>query len=410
MHKATKLFKALKEGLVSFDGAHDIYTPQVLVEEILSKIHLNGDILVMFNIEFVISLVYTYNIDPGTITFYSDHQNKSEMARRLGVKYVITTLETDMKFDVIVGNPPYNDAVGTNREESKNTNNSNLYFDFILKSISLAPTGTISFVVPSAWMTNDRVKNKMMAAGLKSIMSVDPTYFPNVGIRSGITTFQLEHGYSGNIDIANESVKYSIKRSGALSFENPKKYDIIEKLKSVDNLGVHLKLGNYVVKKGTKGSIDRLLQNDSTYSDTKSKTHATQVLIYCGGIKKAAEYVYSSVKQAGRRPALAIPNASDKFILGAVRFIPKGVGISDRHKAVYFNTDAEAVNAQEYLTSKLIKFVIGTTKHNDTVNTNKNSFGHIPMIDFCKKWTDQDLYNYFNLSQDEIDYVEANVK
>jgi site-specific DNA-methyltransferase (adenine-specific) len=410
MHTATKLFKALKEGLVSFDGAHNIHTPQALIKEILDKIDLKGNILVMFNIEFVIDLVYTYNIDPANITFYSDHQNKSMIAHRLGVKYVITTLGTDMKFDVIVGNPPYNDAVGTNREESKNTNNSNLYFDFILKSIDLAPTGTISFVVPSAWMTNNRVKNKMLDAGLKSITSVDPTHFPNVGIRSGITTFQLEHGYIGNIDIVSESAKYSIKRSGALSFENPKKYKIIEKLKSSNNLGVHLKLGNYVVKKGTKGSIDRLLQNDSTYSNTKSSTHATQVLIYCGGIKKSAEYVYSSIKQAATQPALAIPNASDKFILGAVRFIPKGVGISDRHKVVYFNTDAEAVNAQEYLNSKLIKFVIGTTKNNDTVNTNKNSFGHIPMIDFSKKWTDQDLYNYFNLSQDEIDYVEANVR
>lgn len=108
MHKTTKLFKALKEGLISFDGAHDIYTPHALVEEILSKINLNGNILVMFNIEFVVSLVYTYNIDPTTITFYSDHQNKSEMARRLGVKYA-TSLEniTMNSRPVLLVNPPY---------------------------------------------------------------------------------------------------------------------------------------------------------------------------------------------------------------------------------------------------------------------------------------------------------------
>lgn len=90
-----------------FSGAHNIYTPQPLVEEILSKINLNGTILVMFNIEFVVSLVYTYNINPSTITFYSDHQNKSKMAQRLGVKYIITTLGTDMAFDIVLLNPPF---------------------------------------------------------------------------------------------------------------------------------------------------------------------------------------------------------------------------------------------------------------------------------------------------------------
>lgn len=108
MHKATKLFKALKEGLVAFDNAHDIYTPHALVEEILSKINLNGDILVMFNIEFVVSLVYTYNVNPATITFYSDHRNKSEIAQRLGVKYV-TSLENIVMNSrpVLLVNPPY---------------------------------------------------------------------------------------------------------------------------------------------------------------------------------------------------------------------------------------------------------------------------------------------------------------
>jgi hypothetical protein len=108
MHKATKLFKALKEGLVDFRGAHDIYTPNALIDEILSKINPNGDILVMFNIEFVISLVYTYNIDPMTITFYSDHQNKSEIARRLGVKYVTSLENVIMKSrPILLVNPPY---------------------------------------------------------------------------------------------------------------------------------------------------------------------------------------------------------------------------------------------------------------------------------------------------------------
>lgn len=410
MTQVTNIYKYLKRNN-DFIGSHSIHTPELVVNQVLSKIDLNNkSILVVYNVEFLVSLVYTCKVNPANITFLADHPNKVKWAQRLGLtaKRIINKLDTNMKFDTIIGNPPYNDAHGTNREESKNTNNSNLYFDFILNSIEQA--SAVSLIVPSAWMTNDKIKNKMVSAGLKSIMSVDPTYFPNVGIRSGITAFNIDQGYNGNIDIINQGSRYSINRNSVLSFENPKKYTIIEKLKSANNLGSHLKTGKYIIKKGTKGSIDRLLQHDTTYSKILDSVYNTQVLIYAGGTKKPADYLYSSIKQASNKPAIAIPNASDKFKLGAVRVVAAGIGISDRHKAVYFATDAEAINAQQFLNSKLIKFVIGTTKHNDTVSTNKNAYGHIPMIDFTKNWTDQELYTYFNLTQDEVAYIEANVK
>lgn len=140
MNKVNKIYKALKEGLISFDGAHAIHTPQALVEEVLSKIALQGDILVLFNVEFVISLVYTYNIAPENITFYSDHDNKSRFCSKLGVKY-ITSLETDMKFDVVLTNPPYQDI-------DKNP----LYYKFHNNIVNklLKPGGEVAEITPDA--------------------------------------------------------------------------------------------------------------------------------------------------------------------------------------------------------------------------------------------------------------------
>lgn len=33
-----------------------------------------------------------------------------------------------------------------------------------------------------------------------------------------------------------------------------------------------------------------------------------------------------------------------------------------------------------------------------------------PELDFTRTWTDQELYQHFNLTQEEIDYIESVVK
>ena len=40
----------------------------------------------------------------------------------------------------------------------------------------------------------------------------------------------------------------------------------------------------------------------------------------------------------------------------------------------------------------------------------KDKFSFVPLMDFSRQYTDQDLYNYFNLSQQEIDYIESLIK
>jgi hypothetical protein len=106
MNQLDRIYKVLKQGDISFKGAHDIHTPRTLVEEILSKISLDGNILVMFNVEFIASLVYSKNVNPKNITLFSDHDNKNLIAEKIGVNY-INKLEDKMKFDVVLMNPPY---------------------------------------------------------------------------------------------------------------------------------------------------------------------------------------------------------------------------------------------------------------------------------------------------------------
>jgi hypothetical protein len=109
-----------------FAGSHNIFTKRDIVDQILTTFPtLTGSWLVLYNLEFAISLIYTYNVNPKDITFYSDHTNKSLVARKKLNINVIDKIdagyETDLKrlvkmkikFHNSVSNVPYN-----TREES----------------------------------------------------------------------------------------------------------------------------------------------------------------------------------------------------------------------------------------------------------------------------------------------------
>ena len=126
---------------VVFSGAHDIHTPRVLCKEILDNLELsNKSILVLFNIEFVLSLVGDFGIESRNITFYSDHHTKTHYAKTLGAD-IVTELESSMKFDIIVGNPPFQ----RNNTDAKRWT---LWEQFVKKSFDLADT--VAMVTPQS--------------------------------------------------------------------------------------------------------------------------------------------------------------------------------------------------------------------------------------------------------------------
>ncbi len=64
---------------------------------------------------------------------------------------------------------------------------------------------------------------------------------------------------------------------------------------------------------------------------------------------------------------------------------------------------------------KILKFLsdlIGATPIPmlSSMNMTKNSYSFVPLQDFSKPWTDAELYEKYNLSQEEIAYIESMIK
>lgn len=214
---ASRLYELLKrEGSELFEGSHAVHTPRPLVEEILGQISVkNKSILVLFNMEFAVSLVHTSGVDPADITVYIDHPNKGALAKRLGVKY-ITNLDIDMKFDVIVGNPPYQKPKSDSRMGSRGA--SELWAEFVNKGLSLLKdNGHVAFIHPNAWrkpedrndfwklLTQDNQMEKLVMSSGKGGLD----WF-GIGVRVDYYILQKKAKYKNTVVVDHEGVIHDL--------------------------------------------------------------------------------------------------------------------------------------------------------------------------------------------------------
>jgi hypothetical protein len=78
-----------------------------------------------------------------------------------------------------------------------------------------------------------------------------------------------------------------------------------------------------------------------------------------------------------------------------------------------FDNEIEAINLQKYLSGKFLRFMVGILKTSQ--NINQNVYRFVPLQDFTGasdidwsksiKEIDQQLYEKYGLSEDEIDYI-----
>jgi hypothetical protein len=168
----SKLYKVIDVAPphLRYDDSHNVRTPKKLVHEILDQVDVhNKTILVIFNVEWMFSLVYHYGVNPKNITFYSDHWIKSEYAKRIGIE-VINSLMIDRKFDIVVGNPPFSKGKQL------------LYPQFFKDSLDLAEL--VVMIMPYNILAGGKVKshNKLLKTHSISISENITNHFKNVGV------------------------------------------------------------------------------------------------------------------------------------------------------------------------------------------------------------------------------------
>ena len=312
-----------------------------------------------------------------------------------------------MDFDVIVGNFPFTETPGEAREESGNSNNSTLYNDFM--EVSFKTAKYINVIIPAGWAKKSTQVTRYLDKGLKSVTFLDAKkVFPDVNIRSGITVVEFEFGYNGPVSITTtDGVTYQQTRQDSIQDVNPAVKTALSKIDAFGGLNGIVNHGDFEIPKGTKGSLDRLLESSKLYSKDKTNKHTVPVLLYSGGNTREATWAYANYSMASASGyKVTFPKASDRFILGKVRILSPGQGVSTALYYIKCDTREEAEKWLAWLEHSIVSYSLKYHKTNDTVNTYNNSMGHIPRCPPIEL-TDKNLKKLFEFSNEEYAVIQS---
>lgn len=96
-------------------------------------------------------------------------------------------------------------------------------------------------------------------------------------------------------------------------------------------------------------------------------------------------------------------------VLSVVQTLPLNAVCTETYLvAGIFENEETANNMITYLKTKFARFLIAQMLA--SMNMSKASYSFVPVQDFSKPWTDAELYAKYNLTEEEIAFIESMIK
>ena len=318
----------------------------------------------------------------------------------------------DMKFDVIISNPPYQLSDGGN-----NASAIPIYQKFVRQAKKLNPR-FMSMITPSRWFSGGRglddYRNEMLKdRHISRLVDYEDANecFPGVDMSGGVSYFLWERDYCGDCTVVN--IAHGEKSEHVRSLD---KYDILirsnEAVSIVDKVvdGSNDFLSNYASSQkpfGLRTFAKPTGKGDLTlrWRDGKGKIERKDVTAGQEMIDKYKVIVSRVVyEHAGGTDSQGM-----RRVLSILELLQPGEVCTETYFVVKaFDNKAEAENCLNYLRLKLPRFLIGQVASAQMVN--KKSFRFVPSVDFGGDWTDELLYEKFSLTDSERAFVERTIK
>ncbi len=336
-------------------------------------------------------------------------------------KFINFIKEGKVKFNVVIGNPPYQINKGGN-------NVLPLYHLFVNNAIKINPK-YISMIIPSRWQFETSSTRKEIInfrsdftknGNVKYIYNFynSQECFSNVSIEGGVNYFLWDRDYKG-------TTKYTeIKGLSEKTFEN--------NLSFFDTI-ITENIVYEILKKINRFEIESLSKNVSQqepfapaknkFFNTSESDDSNGVIKFYGnkdkfkdsdGIGYIKENKITRNKDLISKHKVLTSKANggalkSRLIISPPIYSEPNSVCSETYLVINsFKNKEKAFNFIKYMKTKFFRFLLAIRKK--TQNTTSETYKFIPNLDMDEEWNDEKLYKHFNLSKEEIEYIEKTIK
>lgn len=327
-----------------------------------------------------------------------------------------------MKFDVIISNPPYqlNTVSGETTNVSKQAKP--IYNLFVEQAKKLNPR-YICMIIPSRWFAGglglDTFRQTMMEDKHISDLvdySNAKDCFPQNSISGGVCYFLRKRDIVGpckfkNINgrIVTEETRYLSEFPVVVRYNSA--VDIIRKVqeKAISFLKEEVSpISPFAIPTKVSGEATPSARYNITLYTSRGVGYINKSEIQ-SNIKYLDKYKVM-VSQIGAEHA-GEPGKDGKFrvLTSSMRVMTPDEVCTNSYIVIGAYTDPSiANNVLEYLKTKFVRFLV--LQAVSSIHISRTSFTFVPMVDFTKSWTDEELYTKFGLTDDEIAFIESMIK
>ncbi|CAP16345.1 Type III restriction system endonuclease [Prochlorococcus marinus subsp. pastoris str. CCMP1986] len=317
----------------------------------------------------------------------------------------------DMKFDVVIGNPPYQISDSGFGKSAKP-----IYNRFIEQAKKLNPRHLL-MIIPSRWYAGgkglDEFRNEMLNdKRIKKIVDYPEAKdcFPGVDIAGGVCYFHWQRDYEGLTEVIN-----NWRDEKQISYRKLNEFDTFIRFGIASNIIKKIRTKNEL-------TLDSVVSSRAAFGLTttvKAKETGDLNLITSKGEGKISSGEVLNNKELIPKWKVLTSNISydhagqpnkngERKVLAKLFLAPPNTVCTETYLVIdTFDNQEMAENLEAFLKLKFTRFLIAQMTVSQHIT--KGRFAFVPKLNWNKKYSDNELYSKYELDSEEINFIEKTI-